>query len=234
MVTPLDLGDHALEALAVVDVRIDRDLDLVGHAGLGQRQLDQRHARLRRQEDISRRKVVDVGIGLVGLLVDLEAVLQSAHPKLPLAEGIDVQLGDQDGVDDDLVQSTLLDGRAEQREMAVVERIVRAEEQTDPALRRRERAKIRQQADNEQRAAQAEPQEQECLPGAGHPGRAQSSQGDVDQDPDQRIAVRIADTPCDEIAAEILRSLRRQGRDDRRAGYAAHGRHPKLVERTPP
>jgi hypothetical protein len=110
----------------------------------------------------------------------------------------------------------------------------RAEIEADAALRRRNRPQVRQKADQEQRPAQTEADQKEALAGTRNACRPQGRQGDVDQDSDQGVAVGVANTPRDEESAEVLRSLRRQGRDERCAGYAADGRHPELVERTPP
>ena len=56
----LDLGDHALKALGVVGLAVEGDLDPVAQARFGDGQLDQRLARLGRQELPAGREVVDV------------------------------------------------------------------------------------------------------------------------------------------------------------------------------
>ena len=137
-------------------------------------------------------------------------------------------------MDDDLVEAPLVDGCPQQRDVAVVEGIVGAEEQPDAALRGYHRPKVREQPDQEERPAQPKAQQQEPLPGARHAGRAEGRQGDVDQNADEGVAVRIPDPPRDEIAAQVLGSLRGQRGDHRGAGKAAHGRNSRLVERTPP
>src|SRR5260370_4412098 len=67
-VAALHFGDYALEAPAVARPGIERDLDLVLHAGLCNGQLDQHLARLRRQELVAGGEVVDGDVGLFGLL----------------------------------------------------------------------------------------------------------------------------------------------------------------------
>src|SRR5216683_2117520 len=211
-VAPLHFGDYALEAPAVVGLGIERDLDLVLHAGFGNRELDQRLARLGRQELVAGGEVVDGDVGLVGLLVDLEAVLQPADPELALAERVGMYPGDQRRMDDHLLQAALLDGAAQDVEMAVVERIEGAEEHPDAAAWGRDRADVRQQADAEEHGAEHEARDQERLAGSRNAGGAERGQDKVDRHGDQHVAVCVADAALEEIEADILSTLRRERR----------------------
>ena len=122
----------------------------------------------------------------------------------------------------------------QQLEVAVVERIEGAKEDADAALGRDHRADVGQEADAEEQRAEHEAHDEEGLARAGNAGRAERRQGDVDQQPDQRVAGGVADTARHEVAAEILRALRGERREQRHADEAADRRDAGRVERAAP
>src|SRR5580704_12916343 len=233
-VPPLHFGDDALEAPAVVDLGIEGALDLVAHAGFGDGELDQRLARLGRQELVAGREVVDGDVGLVGLLQDLEAVLQPADLELALAERVGMYPGHERRMDDHLLQAALLDGPTQNVEMGIVERIEGAEEQADAALRRRHRSDVRQQADTEEHDAEHEARDQERLTGSRNAGSAERGQHEIDRHADQHVAVGVADAALEKIEADILGALRRERGNERRRSNAAHRRETVAVKSPSP
>src|SRR5260370_28971507 len=107
--------------------------------------------------------------------------------------------GDQRRMDDHLLQAALLDGAAQDVEMAVVERIEGAEEHPDAAAWGRDRADVRQQADADEHGAEHEARDQKHLAGSRDAGGANGCPDEITWEAEPNVTVWTPDDSLEQI-----------------------------------
>ncbi len=228
---PADLRHDAVEAALAIGLGVVGDLRAPAEPGLGERQLDHQAPGLRGEEVPPGGEVVDVGVRLVGLLVDLQAALDARHPDLAALQRLGVQPRDDGRVHDHGLQVALVERAAHQLQVRAVERVEGAEEHADAAARVDDGAQVGQHADAEDQRAEADSGGEEGLARPGQAGGAEGGHHDVRRQPRLDVAVAVAQVAVGERDAEVLRALRGERGEHGGRRHAADAVEPGRAQR---